>query len=101
MQKVSAIVIYSRSENMLHNITVRKTNGDFITLLSEDVKSPDRKKYNSFNDLCKTIHKILKNNNFYVGYKKEFDAVLYDIGFINYEAPARIDKIYYTKEVNI
>ena len=88
MQKVYATVIYSRNTLQIYNITAHHKD-NIINLVSnkkENTPEAEPHKYNTFNDLHTAVLYILNNNNFYTGKEKMFDAVFYDIGFLNIDA---------------
>lgn len=88
MRKAIATVIFNQGYNengktySLYNLTVNH-KGENITLLYYDMVRQEKPyKYNSFNEMYKSILIILKNNGFYTGYVEEFGRRFYNIQFI-------------------
>ena len=88
MKQVHGIVIYKKSTNTLVCVSAvyKNTSVNLLTDGSTD--------YNSFDELYTTVLKIFENNNMFVSYTEEFSSRLYDISFINYERPERVNKLY-------
>ena len=73
--------------------------GNLIPLVSYwKEKSVQPHKYDDFQDMYTSILNILKNNNFYVGKYVEFNAIWYDIQWIDMDNPIRVDKFAYLKK---
>lgn len=94
MKKASAIVIYSKKENRIINLSF-KYNQSLIDL----TRCVTGDKFNSFNAIYQRILTIAKMNNTYFASYNEFGAKWYDIQWIDINNPFRIDKYGFRKEV--
>lgn len=99
MKKVTATVLYNPDTLQIYNLTVNH-KGEFIPLIRYQLnKSPFPYKYKCFNDLYKSVLKIMRTNNFYTNYAYQFGAAFYDIAFIDINNADHISKMSYIKEV--
>lgn len=105
MKKVNCIVFYNQSEPAapcyLNNITVKCRNGAIIELynIKNDKIDEKHKHAYTFHDMYTDVLNFLKSNNFYVKKYIEFNALWYDIDFINltdyYEKDTKIKHFFY------
>lgn len=90
MRKVYATVIYKNLQ--IVNISVVTLKGSHIDLTCSNSQ------YKTFSDLYRAVLKTLKNNGFYVSYENMFDSRCYNIGFIDYNNPSKVNYMF-LKEV--
>ena len=96
MRKVTATALWNHKTNQLYNLTVTTCAGVDICLVRytpEGTPAPYR--YNTLNDLIKSVLQILKNNNFYMTGYKQFGMTFYPLLFVDINSPYEFKKYGY------
>ena len=98
MRKASATIVYNGNTNQIYNMTIHN-NGNHLTLVQyfqEDTAQPY--KYQSLNDMYKSILNLAKQNNFYFSSFDQFGRRRYDVSWIDIYNPCLIEKFGYMEE---
>lgn len=100
MTKCTPIVLYKASTLQIYNITVIKSNGDKVCLLTyeNEDKACIPYRYNRMCELISDVLQILKNNNFYTTSHNEFNSTLWNINFIDIDNPFHVFQYYKNNE---
>lgn len=94
MKKCTCTALYETRVNgyTLHKIIIKTRERSNIIFIGMHG-------FNSFNELYEHILKVLKNNNYYVYSWKEFNALWYDVDFLNIKT-LEIERFSYNKNVS-
>jgi len=97
MKKASATVIFDSKTNQIYNLTIKHKLA-YINFIHYDMQAqPKPYKYPSFHELYQTVLNQAKVNGFYYDSYTAFNAIWYDIAWIDINNPTLINKYGFKK----
>lgn len=99
MRKVTATILWNHKTNQIYNLTVTtRENIDICLIRYTPADDPAPYKYNTLNDLIKSVLQLLENNNFYMTGYKQFGMTFFPLLFVDINYPYEFNKYGY-KEI--